>query len=92
MSVEIKSDASIASQHATALINSLASLKVDATIKDETSVLQGNEKAKEVIDKSDSLAADFMSDLSTFQQLVQTTAADFQVVDEQLSTGIQVGD
>lgn len=89
--MEIKSDLSVAQEQATALTTAKDQLLVDAssvTLDGQTTV-QGNPKAKAVIQRSGEMANQIKTALATTMEHLHSVASDFEAVDQEGAQAIK---
>lgn len=87
---EIKSDNEMAVSHANGF--SAASSQIGAASqadKDGISRLEGNSRASEEIDRSGTVSADIAGKITTFSQLLQSVAKEFQATDQGMAADIE---
>ena len=89
--MEIKSDVSVAQQQATALTTAKDQLLADASsvTLDEQTTVQGNPKAKAVIQRSGGMANQVKTALATTMEHLHSVASDFEVVDQEGAQAIK---
>lgn len=87
---DIKSDNGLAARHANSF--SAASSQIGAAPqadKDAISCLEGNSRASEEIDHSMTASADIASKITSFSQLLQSVAEEFQATDQGMAADIE---
>jgi len=89
--MELKSDLSAAQQHATALTTAKDQLLADASsvTLDEQTTVQGNPKAKAVIQRSGEMASQMKTAITTTMAHLHSVASDFEVVDQEGAQAIK---
>ena len=89
--MEIKSDLSAAQQHATALTTAKDQLLADASsvTLDEQTTVQGNPKAKAVIQRSGEIANQMKTAITTTMEHLHSVVSDFEAVDQEGSQAIK---
>ena len=89
--MEIKSDLSATQQQATALTAAKDQLLADASsvTLDEQTTVQGNPKAKAVIQRSGEMANQVKTALATTMEHLHSVASDFEVVDQEGAQAIK---
>lgn len=89
--MEIKSDLSVAQEQATALTTAKEQLLVDASsvTLDEQTTVQGNPKAKAVIQRSGEMANQIKTALATTMEHLHSVASDFKAVDQEGAQAIK---
>lgn len=87
----IKSDLSAAQQHATALTTAKEQLLADASsvTLDEQTTVQGNPKAKAVIQRSGEIANQMKTTVTTTMEHLHSVASDFEAVDQEGAQAIK---
>ena len=87
---DIKSDNGLAASHANSFL--AASNQIGAASqadKDAISRLEGNSRAGEEIDHSSTGSADIAGKITSFSQLLQSVAEEFQATDQGLAADIE---
>ncbi len=89
--MEIKSDLSVAQEQATALTAAKDQLLVDVSsvTLDEQTTVQGNPKAKAVIQRSGEMANQINTALATTMEHLHSVANDFEAVDQEGAQAIK---
>ena len=83
---DIKSDNGLAASHANASNQIGAASQAD---KDAISRLEGNSRAGEEIDHSSTASANIADKITSFSQLLQSVAEEFQATDQGLAADIE---
>ena len=87
---DIKSDNGLVASHANSF--SAASSQIGAASqvdKDAISRLEGNSRASEEIDHSSTVSADIAGKITSFSQLLQSVAEEFQATDQGMAADIE---
>ncbi|MGT2964014.1 TIGR04197 family type VII secretion effector [Streptococcus acidominimus] len=88
--VVLQNDTSTAGERATALANGVSALVSSGSVMlDFQTKLGGNEQAKEAIAKSQELASQLGTILSSMSSNIQSVSASFQAMDAQLGVQLQ---
>ncbi|MCY7155655.1 TIGR04197 family type VII secretion effector [Streptococcus gallolyticus subsp. gallolyticus] len=89
--MKIKSDLSAAQQQATALTTAKDQLLADASLVtlDEQTTVQGNPKAKAVIQRSGGMANQIKIAITTTMAHLHSVASDFEAVDQEGAQAIK---
>lgn len=88
--VVLQNDARIARERSSSLANGVSALANSGVVtKDSRTKLGGNDKAKEVIDKAQTLSTQLGSVLTSMSQNIQTVSSSFQAMDAQLGNQLK---
>lgn len=88
--VVLQNDARIARERASSLANGVSALANSGVVtKDSRTKLGGNDKAKEVIDKAQTLSTQLGSVLTSMSQNIQTVSSSFRAMDTQLGNQLK---
>lgn len=86
----LQNDVSTAGEKATALANGVSSLDSSGSVtKDGQSKIEGNERAKSVIDSSYDVSKAVSQAIKQMSQNIRSVSSEFQAMDQQLASQLQ---